>query len=138
MTPPTFSDENYRNLRDDIYHLKTELSDIYKYSKDGIEAVDKMIAILDENKFEQYAIELSQKSEIVKKNMKFIEEQLVYQIINDYMETKIKSALKINMLGDDKAENAKVSCELSKEAFNAAIATVDYAMPILEEALEKI
>lgn len=138
VTPPTFSDENYRNLRDDIYHLKTELSDIYKYSKDGIEAVDKMIAILDENKFEQYAIELSQKSEIVKKNMKFIEEQLVYQIINDYMETKIKSALKINMLGDDKAENAKVSCELSKEAFNAAIATVDYAMPILEEALEKI
>lgn len=138
VTPPTFSDENYRNLRDDIYHLKTELSDIYKYSKDGIEAVDKMIAILDENKSEQYAVELSQKSEIVKKNMKFIEEQLVYQIINDYMETKIKSALKINMLGDDKAENAKVSCELSKEAFNAAIATVDYAMPILEEALENI
>ena len=135
---PTFSDEAYKNLRGDIYHLKTELSDIYKHSKEGIEVVDKMIAILDENKSEQYAGELAEKSEIAKKDMKFIEKQLVYQIINDYMETKIESALKINMLGDDKIENAKFSCKLSKEAFNAAIETVDYAMPILEKALENI
>ena len=136
--PPTFSDEMYKALRKDIYHLKTELSDIYKYSKEGIEAVDKMLAILNKNKMEDKNGGLSEESEIVKKNMKFIEEQLIYEIINDYMETKIKSALKINMLSKDEVENAKFSCELSKEAFNAAIETVDYTMPILEKALENI
>lgn len=135
---PTFSDENYKKLRDDLYHLKTELSDIYKYSKEGIEIVDEMLLLLDKNNSNRYIAELSKKSKIVKKNMKFIEEQLVYEIINDYMETKIKSAMKINMLEDDEDENAKFSCRLSKEAFEAAINTVDYAMPILQEALESI
>lgn len=135
---PTFSEDMYEKLREDLYNMKKELSDIYSCSEEGIKAADDMLLLLDGQETQQADIKLGEKAEIVKKNMKFIEEQLVYEIINDYMETKIKSALKINMLGDDRAENAKFSCELSKEAFNAAIETVDYAMPILQEALESI
>lgn len=136
--PPTFSDDIYKKVREDIYHLKIELNDIYINAKEGIEAADNILSLIEEQDSNQYGKSISENTEIIKRNINAIEEQLVYSIINDYMETKISSALKINMLSEDENENIRVSCELSKEAFNAAIETVDYAMPILESALENI
>lgn len=136
--PPAFSQDMYKKVREDMYHLKTELNDIYKYAKEGNEAVDKVLAMIEKQGLKQDDKSISKNVEIMKKNISAIEKQLVYIIIKDYMETKISSALKINMLSEDEEENARVSCELSREAFNAAMETVDYAMPILDSALENI
>ena len=48
------------------------------------------------------------------------------------------SIFKINMLSQNDEENIRMSYELSKNAFKAILETVDFAMPILEEALENI
>lgn len=133
--PATFSAEKYSLVKNDLLDLKIELNEITECAKEGIEISDYMLLNLET----QSRDEVRKTMAAIKEKIDFIEKQFVYIIISDYVETRMKNSIfKINMLSQNDEENIRMSYELSKNAFEAILETVDFAMPILEEALEKI
>ena len=133
--PATFSAEKYSLVKNDLLDLKIELNEITECAKEGIEISDYMLLNLETQSRDEVRKTMAE----IKEKIDFIEKQFVYIIISDYVETRMKNSIfKINMLSQNDEENIRMSYELSKNAFKAILETVDFAMPILEEALENI
>lgn len=134
---PTFSDKEYQILKEDLFHMQKELTNIRKYAKDGISASKEMIKIVKSGKSSPKKENKCIKT--VKKANNFIEKQLVYSILDDYIATDLNDKLKdINCLTEDENENIIKTYDMSKSAFEAILNGVDEITPILENALKKL
>lgn len=134
--PPTFSNKKYIEVKKDLINLKEEMQQIRDKSKDGAKLADKMICALEKNELKNE--EEYENIKKIKEINLFIETQLVYAIIYDYIETNMENLLKINVFEKDRKKDSIMSYKLSKEAFDAVVETVDYALPILECVLPSL
>ena len=131
------SDKEYQILKEDLFHMQKELTNIRKYAKDGISASKEMIKIVKSGKSSPKKENKCIKT--VKKANNFIEKQLVYSILDDYIATDLNDKLKdINCLTEDENENIIKTYDMSKSAFEAILNGVDEITPILENALKKL
>lgn len=133
---PTFDEKTYDMIVNDIYNMKDELEDIKEAAYYGIELSDKMLSVIQNNYIDENKSRFC--VERIKKINEFIEKQLVYTIISDYTETKLKGIMKVNCFSKNCIDDVIRSFELSRNAFEAFIESVDYTYPILSEELEKL
>lgn len=133
---PTFTGDAYERILGDILNMRVELDEIEKKSKYGLELSEKMLDMLDNNQYSE-TIELIC-IERIKKINEFVQNQLVYKVISDYMETKIKNIMKVNCFANDLKKDKVVTYELSKSAFKAILETVEIVRPIMEVEFSKL
>ncbi|MBU5477772.1 DUF115 domain-containing protein [Eubacterium sp. MSJ-13] len=137
VIPPTFDDEKYKLLREDLFHLQKELKNIEIYARDGIQAAKDMIEIVRSKKPSPKKENKCLKT--VKKANNFIAKQMVYSILDDYIAGELNEKLKdINCLTEDEDENIIKTYEMAEYSFEAIINGVKALTPILDESLKKI
>lgn len=133
---PTFSENEYNILLDRILYMSVEIDEIEKKSKYGIELSNKMLYMLNNEEYNKI-IETECINRIKDIN-DFIQAQLVYTIIDDYMETKINGIMKVNNFTENLKKDKIITYELSKSAFKAILETVEYVRPIMEKEFNRI
>lgn len=134
---PTFSNDEYCEIRQDIFHLKDEIVLIRECAENCIEAADDLLELEDKD-IEEYS-KCSIYSEKIKEMNNIIEEQLLYSIIMPYIEKDINLAVRqINIIKDDKKEDLKITCAISKKMYNIILKSLEDIEPLLDDALKKI
>lgn len=132
--PKTFSEQKYAIVAKDLMNLKNELEEIENEAKYGLELSDKMLSMLKVDKLNN-AIEIYSNSQIKKIN-RLIEEKLVYSIIKDYVETKIKEIMKVNCFTGNEKEDMIQSYKLTRQAFVAIIEAARYAYELFDSNIK--
>lgn len=132
--PRTFSEQEYTAVADDLIKMKNELEEINNWAKYGLELSDEMLTMLKENKVNSRR-EVYCNREIKKIN-RLIEEKLVYSIIRDYMETKIKGIMGVNCFTGDIRADIIQSYKLARQAFLAVIDAVRYTYDIFVSTVD--
>lgn len=137
MLNGTFCGKRYESLRNDLYHLKKEMSNIRIYADKGIKAIDGFMlemVIEDEknvNEKECY--------KIVKQVISFVEKQLVYKIIDYYIEQDISESMNVvNCITGDPIEEKLKTYKILRHMFEVINKAVDELSPLLDEVLEKV
>ena len=133
---PTFSDRMYISVKNDVMNMIEELVHIKEKSRLGIEFSNEMLQMLERDDInlekEKFCIMN------IKSINQYIESKLVYSIICDYMETKIKNIMSVNCFSGNKVEDEIKSFKLSREAFEAVIDVTDEILPIMENQFKKL
>lgn len=132
--PKTFSEQKYVAVANDLMNLRNELEEIENKAKYGLDLSDKMLSMLKAGKFNS-AIEVYSNRQIKKING-LIEEKLVYSIIKDYVETKIKEIMKVNCFTGNIKDDMIQSYKLTRQAFVSIIQATEYACEIFDSAIE--
>lgn len=136
-TQPTFSREEYNEIREDIVHLKDEFLVIKECANKGIDAINKL-SELNEDDMNDYS-KYSNYSKKIKGLNDIIEEQLLYSIIITYIEKDINLSMRnVNIIKEDKKENLKVTCEITKNVYEVILRSLEEIEPLLDAALKEI
>ena len=134
---PTFNDEKYLEIKQDLVNLKNELNIIDECADKGIKASDNIlekIKDLSENDIVDDEIEYSK---LVKDMNDVIERQLVYEIIErDIIKDVTLVMRRVNMVTNDKKADLKKSAEISKFVYEKILDSSRKMMPKLCKALE--
>lgn len=132
----TFSDEQYIEVKKDIVNMKKELEIIKEKAEYGIKITEGILNKKNGNNLDRpKELYINKK---IKEINEFIESQLVYSIIYDYMETKMSGILDVNCFTGDTQKDTIRSYELIVESLNAVIDVVDYTYPIFIKAIERL
>lgn len=132
----TFSDEQYIEVKKDIVNMKKELEIIKEKAEYGIKITEGILNKNNGNNLDrQKELYINKK---IKEINEFIESQLVYSIIYDYMETKMSGILDVNCFTGDTQKDTIRSYELIVESLNAVIDVVDYTYPIFIKTIENL
>ena len=132
----TFSDEQYIEVKKDIVKMKKELEIIKEKAEYGIKITEGILNKKNGSNLDrQKELYINKK---IKEINEFIESQLVYSIIYDYMETKMSGILDVNCFTGDTQKDTIRSYELIVESLNAVIDVVDYTYQIFIKAIENL
>lgn len=133
---PTFSDEKYEIFKKDMYNIINELKKIKERAENGIIIAEDILKAIKEKKRDTIVEKEAVKE--IKDINKYVQQQLVYSLIWEYVESKIQGIMGVNCFTGDSDKDAAKSFELSKEAFKSIIDVVDFTIPLLEKAVEEI
>lgn len=134
-TEPTFVKDKYSEIQEDLFHLKDELILIRECAENGVEAADSLLELDDIDDYSKY----SSYSKKIKELNDIIEEQLLYSIIITYIEKDINLSMRnINIIKEDKKENLKVTCEITKNVYEVILRSLEEIEPLLDAALKEI
>lgn len=134
---PTFDENQYLEVRQDLLHLEQELLFIAECVKRGIEASKEMLTKIANNSVnadieKEYSL-------LIKDTNEVIEEQLAYSIIGAYISKDIYLVMRtVNNIGDDKNENLKDTCEITQYVYEKMDAAIKIMKPLINENLKKI
>lgn len=134
--PPTFSQKTYASVKKNIMHMENELMEIKVKSQFGIKLSEQMIYLLSNDKVDKDRKYICINK--IKEINKYIEEQLVYILIRDYVEANIHDSMEINCFSGNKKNDEIKSFELSKQTFEVIINVVNEIMPIMKEEFQKL
>ena len=135
--PYTFSDSEYIEVRNKMLHLSKEFISIRQKSKEGLEAANKLIKIINTEKYNTKSENKNLKK--VDKINKFLARQDAYNILDVYIMNFVSKDIQtVNNLSENENENMKKTLEISIAIYKALIKAVDELTPVLEESLEQI
>lgn len=134
---PTFSREQYLDVKCDLMHMKDEIEIIKRCVSKGIDATDTLYKLVDsEEKNNDKKYECSQ---IIKNMNDIIEKQLVYILINMYIKKYTDRVMRgVNCIFEDENENMKNTCFISKHVYKCIEYTLERLEKILDDSLETI
>ena len=133
---PTFDDEKYAIFKNDMKHMKIELFEMKKKAEEGIKTTESVIKSLKHKKRDMAKEKKAVKK--IKKLNEFFPKQLVYSLLDDFIEMNIDGIMEVNSLSGDEQEDTIRAYELSKAAFESVIRAVEFTTPLLENALETL
>ena len=133
---PTFDDEKYAIFKNDMKHMKIELFEMKKKAEEGIKTTESVIKSLKHKKRDMAKEKKAVKK--IKKLNEFFPKQLVYSLLDDFIEMNIDGIMEVNSLSGDEQEDTIRAYELSKAAFESVIRAVEFTTPLLEAALETL
>lgn len=138
---PTFDNEQYLEVRQDIMHMKNEFLTIEECAKKGLEAsksILKKIKTYGTSEKDNSNIEIEYRR-IVKNVNEIIEKQLAYSIVERDIIKDVTLIMRgVNVVSDDNNKNLKKSAEISKFVYEKILESVNKCMPMLCEALKMI
>jgi len=135
--PYTFTDEEYKIVRDNIIGIRKEFDNMERKAREGIKVADNLVKIVNSGKHNTKSEHNNLKK--IDKINKFIGTQDAYDILDAYVTSAIADDIqKINTLSKDEDENMKKTLEISVALYNALIKAVETLMPPLEETIEVI
>ena len=133
---PTFSDEKYSEFKSDMNNMKKELFEMKKKAKEGKKISESIIESIKHKKRD--IVKERKYVKKIKKINDFVQNQLVYSLLGDFIEMSIEGLMNVNCFSGDEEEDSIQSYELSKAAFESVIRAVDFTTPLLEEALKTL
>lgn len=134
---PAFDEKKYPEVRQDLFHLDVELSHIKECAKKGIEISDLMLCEIEKGECALEAV--AGYANRIKEMNKLIEEQFVYNILNEYIKADIEHVMmNVNCLGEDEIENKKETCRISKFVYEKILDAVERIEPLLKDSLERV
>ena len=134
---PAFDEKKYPEVRQDLFHLDVELSHIKECAKKGIEISDLMLCEIEKGECDLEAV--AGYANRIKEMNKLIEEQFVYNILNEYIKADIEHVMmNVNCLGEDEIENKKETCRISKFVYEKILDAVERIEPLLKDSLERV
>lgn len=132
----TFSGKQYNEIKKDIVDMGHELERIKEKAEYGIMITNSILKMKkngDVDKEKELFV-----SEKIKEINEFIESQLVYNIICDYVETKMNGIMDVNCFTGNMFKDSLKSYELIIESLNAVIDAVEYAYPLFIKSIESL
>lgn len=131
--PKTFSEQEYNMVAKDLDNIRYELNEIEDKANYGLKLSDEMLVMLKRDELNGDRENFCNKE--IKKINSLIEEKLVYSIIRDYVETKIRGIIKVNCFTGNRKDDMIESYKLTKEAFSAIIEVVSYTNEIFSKII---
>lgn len=134
---PTFDDNTYSRILNDIFEMKNELFEIKKDSEICLKEVEKVILSLKDGK-NNMAEEIILKKMTEEINLK-IENRLVFDLLNRYIEDDIQEKMeKVNCITDNAKDDLLNTYEMFCVLYKAFINGADELLPVLYDELKNM
>lgn len=135
--PYTFSDDEYIEVRNVMLHLGKEFISIKQKSKEGLEAANKLLKIINTEKYNTKNENKNLKK--IDKINKFLAKQDAYNILDVYIMNFVSKDIQtVNNLSENENENMRKTLDISIAIYKALIKAVDELTPVLEETLKQL
>ncbi len=135
--PYTFTGEEYEQVKQKIFHLRKEFTNIRKKAAEGIKSAEEVIKIVKAGKYNTKSEAKNLKN--INKINNFLAKQDAYNILDVYITNMVADDVtSINTLTDDEDENMKKTIEISVTIYKALIQAADALEPVLEDTLAKL
>ena len=134
---PTFGEQTYKSILDDIFEMKNELLEIKEISRLCLKKIENQITSLKTDKSDMYD-EISLKKMLEDINLK-LENKLVFDILNTYVEDDIQEKMEnVNRITGNPKDDLINTYDMFCVLYRAFDSGADELIPILEDELNKL
>lgn len=135
--PVTFSSKEYKQICEEISHIKKECEQIREAAQDGIQASKSIIFMIENNLI--YSEQMKVYMEKIGNSEQIIQNQNIYLLLDEYISADIVDRLELAAKKyDSQAEQLLENARSFQVLFKALIKAVDELLPIIFETLQKL
>lgn len=133
----TFNYKDYKNICNDIFHIKKEFEIIIKASKEGESASERIISMIERNQLIINKIDINMQK--IRKSQEIIQKQNIYALLDEYISADIAERLDVAAKKyDSETEELLEKAKSLKILFKSLINAVNELTPVLQGTLKEI
>lgn len=134
---PTFTPEQFSDIRKQMLEDKRELSKIKQKAKEGVGLCSDLISLVKNNKSQSSSIDAKVKK--VKDITNYLKENEFYMNLDDMVVQYMKNKyLQVFDTKEDEKENLLNVYDSSRSYFEGVLEAAKFAEPVLQETIEKL